>query len=61
MAWPPAGTGSGGVLLYYFAMWLLLVVGPVFLWVAAYYLWFKKRWEPHFQRAREIMEGKGTS
>ena len=56
MAWPPAGSGPGEILLYYFALWLLLVVGPVVLWVALYYGWLRKRWEPHFKAAEEALK-----
>lgn len=55
MAWPPAGSGPVDILVYFFALWLLLVVGPLVLWVAFYYLWLKKRWEPHFKAAEEAI------
>jgi len=56
MAWPPAGSGPVDIVLYYWILWLLLIAGPVAVWIAIYYLWLKPRWEPHFTTAAEAQE-----
>jgi hypothetical protein len=48
MEWPPVGSGPGEVIVYFWLLWLLLVVGPVGAWIALYYLWLRRRWAPHF-------------
>jgi hypothetical protein len=53
MQWPPAGSDPGLILLYYFALWLLLVTGPVVAWIALYHVWLRHAWEPHFRDAEE--------
>ncbi len=53
MTWPPAGSSPGEVLLYYWLLWFLLVVGPVAIWIAIYYLRLKHRWDPHFRMAQD--------
>ncbi len=56
MACPPIGSGPGLVLVYYWLLWFLLVVGPVAAWIALYYLWLKRRWEAPLEAAREALE-----
>ncbi len=56
MPWPPTGSNHGELLLYYWLLWFLLVVGPVAAWIAVYYLCLKRRWDPHFRNAQEGLE-----
>jgi hypothetical protein len=56
MAWPPAGSGPTETILYFWLLWLLLVVGPVAAWIAVYYAWLRRRWDPHFRASDESSE-----
>ncbi len=57
----PTGADPSTILFHLVATWLLMLAVPVAIWMAVYYAWLKRRWEPHFRQAEEAERQAGRA